>query len=255
MNKKISFALITLILTGSSLFAAKVNSSEQISPLRSIKAGLIPQTSAPVPISAGVVSNSAIFRGSLPRSQGSNPPSSFQVPTQTLNSQIPNQVSPPTSNQSISEALFGKTWVLQTLPSEDGYPLAGSTIDLQFQLIPEPPVRDINTPDSPDSNSSSNLSETLPNSVSTTLEGRIGGRGGCNRYSSAFTIQGDRLTILPGATTKMFCLQPEGVMEQESYYLAKLTTVASYRIQDSSLTLLDGEGNSIALFVARSPSD
>ena len=260
MNKKITLALITLLLTGSGLFAAKVNSSEQISPLGLIKAGLIPKKSANIPISAGVVSNSAIFRGTLPRSQGFNPPSNFQVPTQTLNSQIPSQVSPatlnqPTSNQLISEALFGKTWVLQTLASEGRYPLAGSTTDLQFQLSSEPPVRDANTLDSPDRNPSSNLSRTFSNSVSTILEGRVGGRGGCNRYSSSFTIQGDRLTILPGATTRMFCQQPEGVMGQESYYLEKLTTVASYQIEDGSLNLLDGEGNSIALFVARSLGD
>ncbi|NJL90053.1 MAG: META domain-containing protein [Coleofasciculaceae cyanobacterium SM2_1_6] len=246
MNKKISFALITLLLTGSGIFAAKVNSSEQF-----ITSFGLTQEKPNLPLSAGVVSNSAVFRGSLPRSQRANPPSNFQVSTQTLHSQIPNQVSPPDSNQLISETLFGKTWVLQTLASEGRYPLAGSTIGLQFSLNPEPPMKDADTPEAPDRDPSSNSSETLPSSVSPTLEGRVSGRGGCNHYNSSFTLQGDRLTILPGVTTRMFCQQPEGVMGQESYYLAKLTTVASYRIQDGSLTLLDAEGKTIALFITR----
>jgi hypothetical protein len=246
MNKKISFALITLLLTGSGIFAAKVNSSEQF-----ITSFGLTQEKPNFPVSAGVVSNSAIFRGSLPRSQGSHLSSNPPVPAQTLNSQIPDSVSPPASNQPTSEALFGKTWMLQTLASEDRYPLAGSTIDLQFSLTPEPPMKDADTPEAPDRYPSSNSSETLPSSGSPTLEGRVSGRGGCNHYNSSFTLQGDRLTIRPGVTTRMFCQQPEGVMGQENYYLEKLATVVSYRIQDSSLSLLDAEGQTIALFITR----
>jgi heat shock protein HslJ len=50
----------------------------------------------------------------------------------------------------------------------------------------------------------------------------------------------------PAATTRKYCLAPEGIMEQEQAYLAHLASVAGYRIQDARLELLDAEGTPLA---------
>jgi len=69
-----------------------------------------------------------------------------------------------------------------------------------------------------------------------------GGFGGCNAYGGSYTRQGDALSIDEIASTAQACLEPEGVMEQESAYLDALWDVVSYRVADERLELLDDSG-------------
>ena len=44
---------------------------------------------------------------------------------------------------------------------------------------------------------------------------RLSGSAGCNNYNAAYTTEGDTIEILAPSSTKMACLEPEGVMDQE----------------------------------------
>ena len=66
---------------------------------------------------------------------------------------------------------------------------------------------------------------------------RISGSGGCNRYFSSYKETEGKLSIQPGASTKMFCAIPEGTMRQEQEYFKALQTVTKYHILDNEQTL------------------
>ena len=81
-------------------------------------------------------------------------------------------------------------------------------------------------------------------------EGNLSGDGGCNTYASTYQINGDKLTIAPIAGAHEFCSEPIGIMDQEVQYLSVLQTAATYILDGGLLTLLDGAGNQVAVFVA-----
>ena len=81
-------------------------------------------------------------------------------------------------------------------------------------------------------------------------DGSLSGSAGCNTYNATYQLDGDKITIGPAATTRMFCGEPAGVMEQETAYLQALGKAASYQIQGDVLTLLDGEGTRLVEYQA-----
>ena len=67
---------------------------------------------------------------------------------------------------------------------------------------------------------------------------KLTGSAGCNRYFASYQTGDDRqLSITDIASTEMWCLQPEGIMEQETKFLQWLNKANSYRINDDQLTL------------------
>jgi heat shock protein HslJ len=80
---------------------------------------------------------------------------------------------------------------------------------------------------------------------------QISGSAGCNTYSGTYTISGSEFTIGDVASTEMWCMEPEGVMDQEQTYLAALASVASYRLAKERLEVLDGRGDVILIFELR----
>jgi heat shock protein HslJ len=82
-------------------------------------------------------------------------------------------------------------------------------------------------------------------------DGMLSGNSGCNTYSAAYQIDGNKITIGPAATTRMACEQ--AVMDQEQQYLAALSTAATYRIDGSKLELRTADGALAANFTKASP--
>ncbi|HEX5939440.1 MAG TPA: META domain-containing protein, partial [Dehalococcoidia bacterium] len=80
-------------------------------------------------------------------------------------------------------------------------------------------------------------------------DGTLSGSGGCNTYSATYTTDRGRITITEPATTLAACLEPEGVMDQESAYLAALASTESFRIDGGSLSLLRADGTFVASYV------
>jgi heat shock protein HslJ len=75
-------------------------------------------------------------------------------------------------------------------------------------------------------------------------DGRVTGTTGCNRFFSSYSREGDQLTITPGGSTLMACID-ETLAAQESAILGNLPQVNSYVQTDAQLLLLDGEGTTL----------
>ncbi len=83
--------------------------------------------------------------------------------------------------------------------------------------------------------------------VTATFEAvEVGGQV-CNSYGGAYTVKGDQLSIGPIAMTEMYCVEPEGIMEQESAYLQLLNEAQSYAIVDNQLTITCSNGETLLL--------
>jgi heat shock protein HslJ len=80
---------------------------------------------------------------------------------------------------------------------------------------------------------------------------QISGSAGCNTYFGAYAVSGSEIIISDVASTEMWCMEPEGVMDQEQAFLAALASAASYRIAGERLELLDGTGGVILIFEPR----
>ncbi len=72
-------------------------------------------------------------------------------------------------------------------------------------------------------------------------DGSLSGSAGCNSYRATYTVDGASIDIGPAATTRMMCAA-EGVMEQESQYLAALEMAEVYRVDGDALELRTADG-------------
>lgn len=81
-------------------------------------------------------------------------------------------------------------------------------------------------------------------------DGNLAGSAGCNSYGAAYTVDGDAISIGPARSTRMFCGEPEGIMDQEAAYLAALGTASTYSIQGDKLALFDAQGSRVAEYQA-----
>ncbi len=73
--------------------------------------------------------------------------------------------------------------------------------------------------------------------------GQISGSGGCNNYSGGYKSDGaGSIEIGPLVSTMMACADPEGIMDQETQFLAALQAATVYRLDGSTLELRNAEG-------------
>lgn len=79
-------------------------------------------------------------------------------------------------------------------------------------------------------------------------DGQITGNTSCNDYFGPYETEGDTISIGPLGTTRKMCAEPEGVMEQESAYLAALQTATMYRIEGQRMRMLTAEGATAVTF-------
>ena len=74
-------------------------------------------------------------------------------------------------------------------------------------------------------------------------DGRVSGRGGCNRYGGTIEIKGASIIVGELISTKMAC--PPAVMDQESKFMSALQATRSYRMDEGNkLVLSDATGAS-----------
>lgn len=81
-------------------------------------------------------------------------------------------------------------------------------------------------------------------------DGKIAGLAGCNEYTGGYETSGSSIQIGELATTRKFCEEPEGTMDQESSYLGSLEAVRAYRIDDQRLKMADESGAEILVYRA-----
>ncbi len=78
----------------------------------------------------------------------------------------------------------------------------------------------------------------------------VTGNAGCNHYFASYEVSGDAMAIGPAGSTKMYCGEPEGLMDQEARYLGLFESVAGYRIDGDRLDLLDEAGKKLLSYRA-----
>lgn len=74
-----------------------------------------------------------------------------------------------------------------------------------------------------------------------TDDGKVNGSAGCNNYSGAYTTDGNQIKVGPLRSTRKICAQPEGVMEQEAYFLTALQAGTTFKITGNQLNIRDAE--------------
>ncbi len=79
-------------------------------------------------------------------------------------------------------------------------------------------------------------------------DGTLSGNSGCNNYSGPYKVDGEEIKIGPLASTMMACTEPEGVMEQETQYLAALQMAESYQVEGQVLELRRSDGTLVVIF-------
>lgn len=67
--------------------------------------------------------------------------------------------------------------------------------------------------------------------------GQVSGSTGCNHYGGTYQVKGDVLRFEGLYNTEMACLEPAGLMEQESVYLSLLAQVDRFEVVDGVLRL------------------
>lgn len=87
-----------------------------------------------------------------------------------------------------------------------------------------------------------------------TEDGRVTGSAGCNQYFAAYQTADASVTIGRPASTRRLCVDPEGVMDQETRFLEALGSVATYRREGDTLTLRDADGALAATLVRDPPA-
>jgi heat shock protein HslJ len=79
--------------------------------------------------------------------------------------------------------------------------------------------------------------------------GDLRGSAGCNTYGGGHTLgQDGSLQVGPMAITEMYCMDPEGVMDQEYTYMLLLGSAAKALRDGDRLTLEDGAGAAVLVF-------
>ena len=79
-------------------------------------------------------------------------------------------------------------------------------------------------------------------------DGTLSGSGGCNTYHSDFETNRGSIEIGSPSSTKKHCPTPAGVMEQEAAYLAAIPTAVRYRLDGTTLALLNADDTFVATF-------
>ncbi|MDF1515013.1 MAG: META domain-containing protein [Anaerolineae bacterium] len=82
-------------------------------------------------------------------------------------------------------------------------------------------------------------------------DGQVSGTAGCNNYFGSYQLKDDTLSFGPIASTEIACMEPEGVMEQETGYLKALAQVASFHIEGTALTMYDKAGTTLLTFIVQ----
>ncbi|HLF90471.1 MAG TPA: META domain-containing protein [Anaerolineales bacterium] len=93
------------------------------------------------------------------------------------------------------------------------------------------------------------VSTWIDEKINITFEnGQISGSAGCNRFFAEYTLDGEKLALGVIGATEMAC--EDEIAQREATFLAALAQTTGYRIERSTLTLLDANGNVLMSFYA-----
>jgi len=73
-------------------------------------------------------------------------------------------------------------------------------------------------------------------------EGQATGKAGCNSYFGDYDQKGNTLSIPMIGMTEMYCMDPEGIMDQESLYVGILSRIDTFSMNGTQLQLESSDG-------------
>ena len=68
-------------------------------------------------------------------------------------------------------------------------------------------------------------------------EGQVRGSSGCNTYGGSYEVDGDKITMTDLYNTEMACMDPQGVMDQETEYLELLRDAQAFQVEGAELVI------------------
>jgi heat shock protein HslJ len=79
--------------------------------------------------------------------------------------------------------------------------------------------------------------------------GEISGEAGCNIYGGSFTLTDGNIQVEDIFVTERYCLEPEGLMQQEQAYFNALGSVNQFIVSNNRLQLKDQAGATVLIFI------
>ena len=76
-------------------------------------------------------------------------------------------------------------------------------------------------------------------------DGQISGTAGCNSYSGSYQVSRGAIAVGRIAITEMACLEPEGIMEQETLFTEFLRDAQTFRLINGQLEILRSDGEAL----------
>lgn len=80
--------------------------------------------------------------------------------------------------------------------------------------------------------------------------GEISGSASCNHYGGSYEVDGNKISFGAMFMTEMYCVDPEGVMDQESLYLEMLGNAERFELSESQLVIFTADGESLTFVPA-----
>ena len=71
------------------------------------------------------------------------------------------------------------------------------------------------------------------------------GKASCNSYFAHYESRGSTLSMDGIGSTEMWCMDPEGIMDQEFLYLNNLSNIDSFSVADNQLTIILNDGDQL----------
>lgn len=69
-------------------------------------------------------------------------------------------------------------------------------------------------------------------------DGQVSGNASCNSFGGSYELDGDSISFGAMFMTEMYCMDPEGAMDQEMLYLDMLGKAQRFEINEGVLTII-----------------
>ena len=77
------------------------------------------------------------------------------------------------------------------------------------------------------------------------LDGQVSGSAGCNHFGGGYRVKGEQIEFDSIYSTEMYCMEPEGIMDQEMKFLQLLSGAVRYTDTGDELLIYNSDGLSL----------
>ena len=76
-------------------------------------------------------------------------------------------------------------------------------------------------------------------------DGQVTGSAGCNSYFGSYQMNGLNLTTSQIGVTEMYCGEPEGIWDQEVFFLEALNDAQRFELTEGKLMIFRSDGEAL----------